>query len=186
MHLSLFAIAVAVLPHPPTPQVEPRSATSDLASPLLAGHLEIRLRFRARGPTPSGAALEVGTLLTVLRDSLRGRQFGDPSTQLALRSLVPAASQTDSVGGFDATISLTVGATELPRLAELFGALAAAGPVSVSDVQVKVEPGPVPYAALLALATGQEDREPSALPSIGGKVGTIALILLAIRRELRR
>jgi len=185
MHLTLFALALVALPSTTPAQVEP-TAVSAIPAGLLAGHLEIRLGFRARGPTPSGAALEVGSLLAALRDSLRGRRFGDSAVQMALRSLAPAPVKTDSATGYDATIALTVGATELPRLPELLATLAAAGPVAVSDVQVKLEPTPPPYAALLAQAVAASEQERLTLPAIGGKIGTIALIILAIRRELRR
>ena len=185
MHLTLFALAFALLPHPPLPQVEP-AATLPHPAGLRAGHLEIRLGFRARGPTASGAAVEVGRLLGALRDSLRGEQFADSAVGIALRSLTPAPSPGDSASAFDATISLAVVPSELPRLPELLATLAKAGPVEVSDVQVKLGPDPAPYAALLAQAVAESERARLTIPSIGGKVGTIALVILAIRRELRR
>ena len=189
MNLSLFALALVSL-HPVVvapPQEDTPVVAAPSASARLPGHLEIRIDFRARGPTASAAALEVSTLLATLRDSLRDRRFGDSSLQLGLRALTPAPNpRNDPEQAFDAAITLTLGAGELPRLPELLAALTAAGPVAVSDVQVKFDQDPLPYAGLLAQAVAASEQQRLSLPSIGGKVGTIALILLAIRREFLR
>ncbi|HEU4569403.1 MAG TPA: SIMPL domain-containing protein [Gemmatimonadales bacterium] len=188
MPLPLFAFALVALPLPaPVQQSPPAPVPEVAAAPSSArprGHLEIELTLRPRARSAAEAVTELDRMFRGARDSLRGEALEDSTLTIALRSLTPGHDSTGE--SFSAAVTLTLGVTALPRLSELLAVLAAAGMSEVSAV--RVEPDLSPPAALEtlaeALATVERVRTPRR--SLGGRLGALAMLVLALRAELGR
>lgn len=175
MHLPLFIAALASLPPQSGP---PATPSTPAAAP---SGVELRVGIRTRGPTPGAAALEIDRLLAAFRDSLKSQHFSDSTVGMALRSITPSPTTPDHpVGGFDASLRLTVAPHELPRLPKLLEILSAAGGDEVTEIQFGNGD-----AAVLGATLTDAVHANTASRSAGGKLGAIALFLLAVRREVR-
>ena len=176
MHLPLFVAVVVALP--------PQGATSSPPSPAppvtAPSGIELRVGIRTRGATPGAAALEIDRLLAALHDSLKGQRFADSTVGVALRSITPSPTSADHpVAGFDASLRLTLAPRELPRLPKLLELLAATGGDEVTEIQFGDGAPAVGVALTDAVHASTASR------SAGGKLGAIALFLLAVRREVK-
>ena len=188
MHLTLFALALAVSPVAqvvqPPPQAPPETVTTPVAIPTDAGRLSIRLGLRTRGVTPANAALTFSRLLGDLRDSLHRTRAGDPPLPIAIKSLLPTSTVEDRQGKeYELSLSLTLGPDALPQLLQVLDKLAS-GTVSVSDLRIGAEGELSALADQMLRAVADTGAAPPSTGSTLGKLGRIALILLAIRREV--
>ena len=189
MHLTLFALALVSPPVTPTPQtpVEPRSppvVAAEVERP--PGRLALHLTLRTRGPSPANAALTFSRLLGDLRDSLYRSRAGDPPPPIEIKSLLPTGAGDDRKGKeYELSLSLTLGPEALPQFLQVLDHLAS-GAVSVSDLRLTAE-GELTNLADQMLRTvadsGGGGRGPGATV---GRLGRLALLLLAIRRDLRQ
>ena len=189
MHLTLFALALVSLPVSPTPQapVEPRSP------PVMAGEVErppgrlsIRLGLRTRGPSPSNAALTFSRLLGDLRDSLHRSRAGDLPPSIEIKSLLPTGAGDDRKGKeYELSLSLTLGPEALPQFLQVLDHLAS-GAVSVSDLRLTAEGELTDLADQMLRAAADTGAGPPTAGSTVGKLSRLALLLLAIRREVRQ
>lgn len=188
MHLALFALAFASPeavqePVPPPAEVSTPAPEARARSP---GLLTIHLGLRTRSSGPANAALTFSKLLGDLRDSLRRSRTADTSLAIALRTMTPAQTPPDRRGAeYDLTLEIGIGPDGFPRLAEVLERLAA-GPVSVTEFRLGATP------ELDALATQMLGlAADSAQAAVGGartvqRLGQLALLFLAIRREVRQ
>lgn len=176
MHLPLFVAVLVALP--------PQGGTSSTPSPAppttAPSGIELRVGIRTRGATPGAAALEIDRLLAALHDSLKGQHFSDSTVGVMLRSITPSPTSPDHpVVGFDATLRLILAPREMPRLPKLLELLAATGGDEVTEIQFgEGAPG-------IGAALSDAVHASTASRSTGGKLGAIALFLLAVRREVR-
>ena len=187
MHLTLFTLALLSLPAAASPQtpVEPRSP------PVVAGEgghpsgrLAIRLGLRTRGPSPANAALTYSTLLGDLRDSLGRSNRSDSSLAIEIRSLLPTASGAEhGAKEYELSLAITLGPDALPQFLQVVDHLASGG-VSVSDLRLSAD-GELSDLADRMLRTVSDSGGGGAARTVG-KLGRLALILLAIRREVRQ
>lgn len=189
MHLTLFALAVLVAPAPqvvqPPPQAPPADAT-EATSVSSAPRLTIRLGLRTRSPGPANAALSFSRLLGDLRDSMHRSRPADSALAIAIRSLLPTASPEDRRGKeYEVTMALTIGPDALPQLVQVLDRLAT-GNVTVSDLSIGAE-GTLSGLAqqMLVAATDTVSAHPPGGSTVG-RLGRLALLLLAIRREVRQ
>ena len=190
MHLTLFALATLVTPAPQVVQPPPQAPPADTAAEAVpeapvAARLVVRLGLKTRSVGPANAALTFSRLLGDLRDSMRRSRPADPALAIAIRSLLPTASPEDRRGKeYEVTLSLTIGADALPQVAQVLDRLAT-GTVAVTDLSIGAE-GEIPDLARAMLAAAADS---SAGPPPGGsavsRLGRLALLLLAIRREVR-
>lgn len=189
MHLPLFALALVSLPASPIPQtpVEPRSppvVAGEVARP--PGRLAIRLGLRTRGPSPANAALTFSRLLGDLRDSLGRSRPADSTLEIEIRSLLPTPGTSDRQGKeYEISLSLKLGPDALPTFLQVLDHLAS-GTVTVSDLRLSAygDLSEVAGQMLQALAdSGEEVRGPGRTI---GRLSRLALLLLAIRREVRQ
>jgi hypothetical protein len=188
MHLTLFALALASLPVALSPQtpVEPRSP------PVLAGEVErppgrlaIRLGLRTRGPSPANAALTFSRLLGDLRDSLGRSHTTDSTLAIEIRSLLPTTSTTDhGTKEYELSLSLELGPDALPTFLQVLDHLAS-GTVTVSDLRLSAD-GDLSGLADRMLRTVADSERGGGAGRTVGRLGRLALILLAIRREVRQ
>ena len=186
MHLTLFALAITILPAPQVAQPPPSPAPTESVAPHRAGQLAIRLGLRTRGPSPANAALTFSRLLGDLRDSL-GRSHGtDPPLPIEIRSMLPTSGEGDGKGKeYELSLAISLGPDALPTFLQVLDHLAS-GDVTVSDLRLGAE-GELTDLADQILKTAADSG--IAPPSGGSKVGRLArlaLLLLAIRREVRQ
>ena len=163
MQLALFALALVSLPATPTPQtpVEPRSP-------------------------PVVAALTFSRLLGDLRDSLGRSRTVDSALAIEIRSLLPTASAADRTGKeYELSLALTLGPDALPRFIQILDHLAS-GKVKVSDLRLSAEGELTDLADQMLRVVADSGGAPPTGRGTVGRLGRIALILLAIRREVRQ
>ncbi len=189
MQLALFALALVSLPATPTPQtpVEPRSppvVAAEVERP--PGRLAIRLGLRTRGPSPANAALTFSRLLGDLRDSLGRSRTVDSALAIEIRSLLPTASAADRTGKeYELSLALTLGPDALPRFIQILDHLAS-GRVTVTDLRLGAEGELTELAAQMLQAAADSGVGPPSGGRMVGRLGRLALLLLAIRREVRQ
>ena len=188
MHLTLFALGLVLFPAPQVAQPPPQAPPADSAeapAPAPAARLTIRLSLKTRSPGPANAALTFSRLLGDLRDSMHRSRPADSALAIAIRSLLPTASPEDRRGKeYEVTLALTVGPDALPKVVEVLDHLAT-GAVTVTDLSIGAE-GALPALAqqMLAAASDSAIAAPSGSSTLS-RLGRLALILLAIRREVR-
>jgi hypothetical protein len=189
MHLTLFALAVLVTPPlqvvQPPPQAPPADPT-ELETPSTGPRLTIRIGLTTRSVGPANAALTFSRLLGDLRDSMHRSRPADTTLAIAIRSLLPTASPEDRRGKeYEVKLALTVGPDALPKVVEVLGHLAT-GSVTVTDLSIGAE-GTLPELAqrMLAAATDSSVVAPSASSKLS-RLAQLAILLLAIRREVTR
>lgn len=193
MHLTLFALALATSPVAqvvqPPPQAPPEAVAARVITPasLLSGsRLTIHLGLRTRGVTPANAALTFSRLLGDLRDSLHRTRVGDPPLPIEIRSLLPTGTGEVSSGKeYEMSLSLTLGAEALPQFLQVLDHLTTAS-VSVSDLRFGVEGGLTDLADQMLRAAADSGAGPPSTGSTLVKLGRLALLILAIRREVTR
>src|SRR5688572_2050255 len=188
MHLALYALAFASPEAVQEPAAPPPAVVSTPAPEARArspGLLVVHLGLRTRSSGPANAALTFSRLLGDLRDSLRRSRNADTALAIALRTMTPAPTQPDRRGAeYDLTLEIGIGPDGFPRLAEVLERLAA-GPVSVTEFRLGATPELDDWAKqMLSLAAD------SAQAAVGGartveRLGQLALLFLAIRREVR-
>lgn len=189
MHLTCFALAVLVSPPPqvvqPPPQAPPADSTEQEA-PSVDARLTIRIGLKTRSLGPANAALTFSRLLGDLRDSMHRSRLADPALAITVRSLLPTASPEDRRGKeYEVKLAVTVGPDALPRVAEVLGSLAT-GDVTVTDLSIGAE-GTLPELAqrMLAAATDSSVVAPAGNSRLS-RLAQLAILLLAIRREVTR
>jgi len=193
MHLTLFVLALSVSPDPqvvqPPPQAPPETAAAPVAIPsslLPTDHLSIRLGLRTRGVTPANAALTFSQLLGDLRDSLHRTRAGDPPLPIEIKSLLPMSTVEDRRGKeYELSLALTLGPDALPQFLQLLDRLAS-GNVTVSDLRLGAEGELSELAAQMLRAAADTGASAPSTGSTIGKLSRLALLILAIRREVRR
>ena len=187
MHLTLFVLGLSLFPAPQVAQPPPQAPPADSAeTPASPPHLTIRLGLKTRSPGPANAALTFSRLLGDLRDSMHRRRPADSAVAIAIRSLLPTASPEDRRGKeYEVQLALTAGPDVLPALAQVLDRLAT-GTVTVTDLSIGAE-GTFPALAqqMLAAASDSAIAAPQGSSTIS-RLGRLALILLAIRREVRQ
>ena len=189
MHLTLFALALVSLPASPIPQttVEPRSppvVAEEVERP--PGRLEVRLGLRTRGPSPANAALTFSRLLGDLRDSIGRSHTADTALAIEIRSLQPTAS----AGGhsdkeYELSLSLKLGPDALPTFLQVLDHLAS-GTVTVSDLRLSADGELSALADQILQAVADSGGGGGGAGRTVGRLGRLALLLLAIRREVRQ
>ena len=185
MHLTLFVLGLALFPAPQVAQPPPAPATAESAETAPAARLALRLGLRTRSPGPANAALAFSRLLGDLRDSLHRSRPADSALAIAIRSLLPTASPEDRRGKeYEVTMTVAVGPEALPALVQVLDRLAS-GTVTVSELSIGAE-GTLSDLAQQMMATLADTgaaRPPGG--STVSRLGRLALLLLAIRREVR-
>ena len=189
MQLPLFALALVSLPVTPTPQtpVEPRSppvVAAEVERP--PGRLAIHLTLRTRGPSPANAALTFSRLLGDLRDSL-GRSRATVSTlAIEINSLLPTASPADRGGKeYELSLSLKLGPDALPTFLQVLDHLAS-GTVTLSNLRLSADGDLSDLADQMLRTVADAGAGPRGAGRTVGRLGRLALLLVAIRREVRQ
>ncbi|MEO6067646.1 MAG: hypothetical protein ABIQ41_06665 [Gemmatimonadales bacterium] len=186
MHLSLFALAITILPAAQVAQPPPAPAPTESVVVRPAGRLAIRLGLRTRGPSPANAALTFSRLLGDLRDSLGRSRAADPALPIEIRSLLPTASEGDRRGKeYELSLALTLGPDALPTFLQVLDHLAS-GSVTVSDLRLGAEGELTELADQMLQAAADSGTGPPAVGGTIGRLGRLALLLLAIRKEVRQ
>jgi hypothetical protein len=190
MYLTLFVSVLAVLPEQqvvqPPPLAPPETVAAPVAAPAPAGRLSIRLGLRTRGVTPANAALTFSRLLGDLRDSLHRTRAGDPPLPIAITSMLPTGIGDDRKGKeYELSLSLTLGPDALPQFLQVLDHLAT-GNVSVSDLRLGTEGGLSELADQMLRAATDSGAVSPANGSTLMKLGQLALLFFAIRREVTR
>lgn len=189
MHHTLFALAILVSPPlqvvQPPPLAPPADSTEGEATPA-AARLTIQLGLKTRSVGPANAALTFSRLLGDLRDSVHRTRPADQALAIAVHSLLPTASPEDRRGKeYEVKLALTVGPDAFPRVVEVLGHLAA-GEVTVTDLSIGAE-GALPELAqrMLAAAADTTIIAPAGSSKLT-RLAQLALLFLAIRREVSR
>jgi hypothetical protein len=193
MHLTLFVLALSVSPDPqvvqPPPQAPPETVAAPVAVPIPSMHnsrLSIRLGLRTRGVTPANAALTFSQLLGDLRDSLHRTRGTDPPLPIEIKSLLPTGTAEDRQGKeYELSLSLTLGPDALPQFLQVLDKLAS-GTVSVSDLRLGAEGEISELASQMLQAAADTSGSSRSVGSTIGKLSRLALLILAIRREVTR
>jgi len=189
MHLTLFALALLSLPAAPSPQtpVEPRSppaVAEEGEHPT--GRLAIRLGLRTRGPSPANAALTFSRLLGDLRDSLSRSKQPDSALAIEIRSLLPTASGAEhGAKEYELSLSLKLGPDALPTFLQVLDHLAS-GTVSVSDLRLSADGELSDLADQMLRTVSDSGGGGGGAGRTVGKLSRLALLILAIRREVRQ
>lgn len=178
MHLTLFALGMVLFQTPRVAQPPP-----DAVAPA---RLVVRLGLKTRSPGPANAALAFSRLLGDLRDSMHRSRPADSALAIAIRSLLPTASPEDRRGKeYEVTMALTVGPDALPQLVQVLDRLAT-GTVAVTDLSIGAEGTLSDLAAQMLAAAADTATERPPGGSTVTRLGRLALLLLAIRREVRQ
>jgi hypothetical protein len=186
MHLTLFVLAFATLPGPQVAQPPPPQAAVDSAAPRPARRLSVRLGLRTRGPSPANAALTFSRLLGDLRDSMGRSRTTQAPLPIEIQSLLPTEGGSDRrEKEYELTLALTLGPETLPTFLQVLDHLAS-GTVTVSDLRLGAEGELTALADQMLRAAGDTGAGLPAAGSTVGKLSRIALLLLAIRREVSR
>ena len=189
MQLPLFALALVSLPASPIPQtpVESRSppvVAGEVARP--PARLAIHLGLRTRGPSPANAALTFSRLLGDLRDSLGRSHTTDSTLAIEIRSLLPTASAADHRGKeYELSLSLKLGPDALPTFLQVLDHLAS-GTVTVSDLRLSADGALSELADQMLHTVADSGGGGGGAGHTVGRLGRLALLLLAIRREVRQ
>lgn len=187
MHLTMFALGLALFPAPqvaqpppPAPQAAPESTAH-----RPTGRLAVRLGLRTRGPSPANAALTFSRLLGDLRDSMGRSRAAHAPLPIEIRSLLPTENEADRKGKeYELTLALTLGPDALPQFLQVLDHLAS-GTVTVSDLRLGAEGELTELADQMLRAAADTGTGPPSTGSTVGKLSRLALLLLAIRREVR-
>ena len=188
MHLPLFALALVSLPATPAPQtpVEPRSppvVAAEVERP--PGRLAIHLGLRTRGPSPANAALTFSRLLGDLRDSLGRAHTSDSTVAIEIRSLLPTTSGAEhGAKEYELSLSLKLGPDALPAFLQVLDHLAS-GTVTVSDLRLSADGELSALADQMLRTVADSGGGSGGAERTIGRLGRLALLLLAIRREVR-
>ena len=189
MHMALCALAVLTSPPAQVVQPPPQAPPADSAevpAPSVAPRLTIRLGLKTRSPGPANAALTFSRLLGDLRDSMHRSRPADSALAIAIRSLLPTASPEDRRGKeYEVTMALTVGPDALPQLVQVLDRLAT-GTVTVTDLSIGAEGTISGLAQQMLAAAADTASAHSSGGSTVSRLGRLALLLLAIRREVRQ
>ena len=191
MHLTLFLLAVSpftqIVQPPPLAPPETVAAPVVIPAPTIPdGRLTLWLGLRTRGVTPANAALTFSRLLGDLRDSLHRTRAGDPPLPIEIKSLLPTSTVEDRHRKeYELSLSLTLGPDALPQFLQVLDKLAT-GTVSVSDLRLGAEGELSTLADQMLQAAADTGAGSRSTGSTLGKLSRIALILLAIRREVAR
>jgi hypothetical protein len=189
MHLMLFALALVSPPVTPIPQtpVEPRSppvVAAEVERP--PGRLAIHLGLRTRGPSPANAALTFSRLLGDLRDSISRSHTADSALAIEIRSLLPTAGGAEhGAKEYELTLSLKLGPDALPTFLQVLDHLAS-GTVTVSDLRLSADGDLSELADQMLHTVADSGGGGGSAGRTVGRLGRLALILLAIRREVRQ
>lgn len=185
MHQTLFALVFTLLPAAQVAQPPPAPAPAAAVAPHAAARLVLHLGLRTRGPSPANAALTFSRLLGDLRDSLGRSHAVDSALPIEIRSLLPTASRADGRGKeYELSLSVTLGPDALPQFLQVLDHLAA-GPVTVTDLRLGAD-GEVTGLAGEMLQAVTDSAGPHSGGGTVGRIGRLALLLLAIRREVRQ
>ena len=184
MHLTLFALVVALSQSPQVAQPPPTAPPESL-TPRPAGRLAVRLGLRTKGESPANAALTFSRLLGDLRDSLARSRTADSALAIQIRSLVPAPGEGRGDKEYDLSLALTLGPDALPRFVQVLDHLAS-GRVTVTDLRLGAEGELSELANQMLQAAADTSAGPPTGGSTIGKLSRLALLLLAIRREVRQ
>ncbi|HET7042729.1 MAG TPA: hypothetical protein VFI13_11945 [Gemmatimonadales bacterium] len=176
--LSVFILAFSLGPQVAQPAPTPVPAESAARHP--AGRLVIRLGLRTRSPSPANAALTFSRLLGDLRDSLGRSRTVDSALPMELRSLLPAPNGKE----YDLSLTVTLGPEALPQFVQVLDHLAS-GPVRVTDLRFDTDGLVTGLAGRMLQAVADSTGPPSAGRTLG-RLGQLALLVLAIRREVRQ
>jgi hypothetical protein len=189
MHLTLFTLALVSLPVTLSPQtpVEPRSppvVTGEVERP--PGRLAVHLTLRTRGATPANAALTFSRLLGDLRDSVGRSHAADSTLAIEIRSLL-ATANPDQHGGkeYELTLALKLGPDALPTFLQVLDHLAS-GTVTVSDLRLSADGDLSELADQMLQTVADSGGGGGGAGRTVGRLGRLALLLLAIRREVRQ
>ncbi len=180
MHQTLFALVFALLPAAQAAQPPPVAAPAEEVAPRAAGHLVVHLGLRTRGPSPANAALTFSRLLGDLRDSLGRSRAVDSALPIELHSLLPAANGKE----YDLSLTVTLGPDALPQFVQVLDHLAS-GSVTVTDLRFDTDGLVTGLAGRMLQAAADSAGPPSAGRTLG-RLGQLALLVLAIRREVRQ
>ena len=180
MPLTLSAFILALSLAPQVAQPPPAPAPADSAAHHPAGRLVIRLGLRTRSPSPANAALTFSRLLGDLRDSLGRSHAVDSALPIELRSLLPSPNGKE----YDLSLTVTLGPDALPQFVQVLDRLAA-GPVTVTDLRFDADGLVTGLAGQMLRAVADSAGPPSAGRTLG-RLGQLALLVLAIRREVRQ
>ena len=188
MYLTLFVSVLAVLPDQQVVQPPPQAPPAESIAPTLPpeGRLTIRLGLRTRGPGPANAALTFSRLLGDLRDSLHRTRAGDPPLPIEIKSMLPTGGADDQKGKeYELSLALTLGPESFPHFLQVLDHLTS-GNVTVSDLRLGAEGGLSELAdQMLRAATDSGAVSPSTGSTLM-KLGQLALLFFAIRREVTR
>lgn len=188
MHLTLFALGVLLFPAPQVAQPPPPAVQEmpESTAHHPAGRLAVRLGLRTRGPSPANAALTFSRLLGDLRDSLGRSRPRDSALAIEIRSLLPTEGSTDRKGKeYELSLALTLGPDALPVFLQVLDHLAS-GTVTVADLRLGAEGELTDVAEQMLHAAADTGAGHRAGGSTVGKLSRLALLLLAIRREVRQ
>ena len=180
MHQAFFALVFALPSAAQVAQPPPAPAPTQSVAPHHAGRLVVQLGLRTRGPSPANAALTFSRLLGDLRDSLGRSRAVDSALPIELRSLLPAPSGKE----YDLSLTVTLGPDALPQFLQVLDHLAS-GPVRVTDLRFGADGDLTGLAGQMLQAVGDSAGPPSAGRALG-RLGELALLVLAIRREVRQ
>ena len=182
MHQTLFALGLILFqtPHVAQPPPPALQAAPESTAHRPTGRLAVRLGLRTRGPSPANAALTFSRLLGDLRDSLGRSHAVDSALPIELRSLLPAPNGKE----YDLSLTVGIGPEALPDLLRVLDHLAA-GPVTVTDLRFGAEGDLTALAGEMLQAVADSAGPPSAGRTLG-RLGELALLVLAIRREVRQ
>lgn len=181
---SVFALVLTIGPQVAQPPPPAAPATAESTAPHRAGHLVVQLGLRTRGPSPANAALTFSRLLGDLRDSLGRSRAVDSALPIELRSLLPTSSATDARGKeYELSLAVTLGPDALPQFLQVLDHLAS-GPVTVTDLHFGAD-GELGGLAGQVLQAVSDSGPPRSGGGTIGRLGRLALLILAIRREVR-
>lgn len=183
---TLFALAITLLPAAQVAQPPPAQAPAESLAAPPAGQLAIRLGLRTRGPSPANAALAFSRLLGDLRDSLGRPRSTDSTLAIEIRSLLPTTARTDRRGKeYELSLAVTLGPDALTRFLQVLDHLAS-GSVTVTDFRLGAEGESTDLADQILQAVADSGTGAPAASATMGRLGRLALLLLAIRREVRQ
>jgi hypothetical protein len=150
------------------------------------GRLAVHLTLRTRGPSPANAALAFSRLLGDLRDSIGRSRSPDSALGIEIRSLLPTANP-DQRGGkeYELSLSLKLGPDALPTFLQVLDHLAS-GTVTVSDLRLSADGDLSALADQMLQTVTDSGAGGGGAGRTIGRLGRLALILLAIRREVRQ
>lgn len=183
MHLAVFALLLTQSPLPPPP------ATGSRAPPAVvpgtsSSRLVVKVALRARGSGASNAAMRLSALLVALSDSLREPTATDSTPGIALERFGPEAGGDGKA--FEARVAVSLTPRAFPKLVALLGVLATGDRVELTDLRLGGDDPVATLADQMVRSAVDSGIATATARSTGSKLASLALLLLAIRREVRQ